>query len=116
MVNLRSRVSFSIPNELLRSIDELARVKRVNRSALLAESVKLGGRELRIRFALEQYERGSISVGRAAEMAEVSLAELLEEMHKRGIIPRYNLDFLVKESIENDGNYGSKYPDNAAEA
>lgn len=113
---MRSRISFSIPSELLRSIDELARVKRVNKSALLVESIKLGSRELRIRFALEQYERGSISVGRAAEMAAISLAELLEEMRKKGITPRYNLDLLVKESTENDSNNRPNYPDTAPEA
>ena len=90
------RVSVAIPSELLRSIDELARIKKVNRSMLLSESVRLGARELRIRFAIEQYQRGFMSVGRAAEIAEVGLAEFLEETKKRGVTVRHNLDYLLK--------------------
>lgn len=94
------RVSAAIPNELRRSIDELARIKKINRSVLLTESVKLGARELRIRFAVEQYQRGFMSAGRAAEIAEVGLAEFLEEMKKRGVAVRHNLDSLVKGQSE----------------
>ncbi len=97
VIEMKSRVSLTIPNELLRSLDELARRKKMNRSELLNESVKLGVRELVVRFALEQYERGSISVGRAAETAGMGLAEFLEEMQKRGVSQRYYLDSLIEE-------------------
>jgi predicted HTH domain antitoxin len=83
---------------LLRSLDELARIKKARRSTLFLESLKQGAREVRIRFALEQYERGFMSVGKAAEVAEVSLAEFLSEMRKRGITPRYSLGLLFRES------------------
>jgi len=94
----KSRISLSVPAELLRSLDELARIKKVRRSTLLLESLKQGARGVRIRFALEQYERGFMSVGKAAEVAEVSLAEFLSEMRKRGITPRYSLGLLFRES------------------
>jgi predicted HTH domain antitoxin len=94
----KSRISLSVPAELLRSLDELARIKKARRSTLLLESLKQGAREVRIRFALEQYERGFMSVGKAAEVAEVSLAEFLSEMRKRGITPRYSLGLLLRES------------------
>jgi predicted HTH domain antitoxin len=97
---LNIRVSVAIPNELLRSIDELARIKKINRSILLSESVKLGAREVRIRFAIEQYQRGFMSVGRASEIAEVGLAEFLEEMRKRGVTVRHSLDSLIKGQSE----------------
>jgi predicted HTH domain antitoxin len=86
-----------IAHELLRSIDELARIKKTSRSTLLTEAVKLGARELRIRFAIEQYQRGFMSTGRAAEIAEVGLAEFLDEMRKRGVVMRHNLDSLIEE-------------------
>jgi len=97
VIELKTRISTTIPNELLRSIDELARKKKMERSVLLSESVKLGFREISIRFALEQYGKGFMSVGRAAELAEISLAEFLEEMQKRGITTRYDLNSLLKE-------------------
>lgn len=116
MIELKTRVSVTIPDGLLRSINELTRRKRIKRSILLSEAVKLGFRELNIRFALEQYERGFMSVGRAAELAEISLAELLEEMRKRGLTPRYNLESLIKELSDDDRNTRSTCSDSTAKA
>ncbi|MEM2942537.1 MAG: UPF0175 family protein [Candidatus Bathyarchaeia archaeon] len=94
---MSTRVSLTITHELLRSIDELARMKKTSKAMLLSEAVKLGARELRIRYAIEQYQRGFMSAGRAAEIAEVGLAEFLDEMRKRGVVIRHNLDSLIEE-------------------
>ena len=95
-----SRVSISIPNDLLRDITELSRQKKTSRSIILAESTQLGFREMAIRFAIEEYQRGHISVGRAAEISGVGLAEFMEEMRKRGITPRYDVNSLTKEMAD----------------
>ena len=95
-----SRVSISIPNDLLRDITELSRQKKTSRSIVLTESTQLGFREMAIRFAIEEYQRGHISVGRAAEISGVGLAEFMEEMRKRGITPRYDENSLTKEMAD----------------
>lgn len=45
----------------------------------------LSEKDVRIVAAVEAFSRGSISVGRAAEIAEVSLQEFLVELKMRGI-------------------------------
>lgn len=95
-----SRVSISIPNDILRDVIELARQKKTSRSIILNESTRLGFREMAVRFALEEYQRGHISVGRAAEISGLGLAEFMEEMRKRGIAPRYEEESSTKEMTD----------------
>ncbi len=95
-----SRVSISIPNDILRDVIELARQKKTSRSIILNESTRLGFREMAVRFALEEYQRGHISVGRAAEISGLGLAEFMEEMRKRGIAPRYEEESSTKEMAD----------------
>jgi predicted HTH domain antitoxin len=45
----------------------------------------LSERDVRIAAAIEAFSKGSISVGKAAEIAEISIQEFLVELKKRGI-------------------------------
>ena len=45
----------------------------------------LSERDVRIAAAIEAFSRGSISVGKAAEIAEIPIQEFLVELKKRGI-------------------------------
>ncbi len=95
-----SRISISIPNDLMRDAEELARQKKTSRSIILNESTQLGFREMAVRFALEEYQRAHISLGRAAEISGLGLGEFMEEMRKRGITPRYSKETLTKEMAD----------------
>ncbi|MEM4728113.1 MAG: UPF0175 family protein, partial [Candidatus Bathyarchaeia archaeon] len=48
----------------------------------------LSERDVKLAVAVEAFKRGVVSVGRAAEMAEVPIQELLVELRRRGI-PAY---------------------------
>lgn len=48
----------------------------------------LSERDVRLTVASEAFKRGIVSVGRAAEMAEVPIQEFLVELRRRGI-PAY---------------------------
>ena len=95
-----TRTSISLPNDLLRDVAELARKKRTSESIILTESALLGFREVSVRHAIEEYQRAHISVGRAAEISGLGLAEFMEEMRKRGINPRYGKEILTKEMAD----------------
>ena len=45
----------------------------------------LSDRDVRIGAAIEAFRKGSISVGKAAEIAEIPIQEFLVELKKRGI-------------------------------
>jgi predicted HTH domain antitoxin len=48
----------------------------------------LSERDVKVAAAIEAFSKGSISVGKAAEIAEVSIQEILVEFKKRGM-PAY---------------------------
>ena len=57
----------------------------------------LSDRDVKVAAAVEAFSKCSISVGRAAEIAEVSIQEFLVELKKRGI-PAYS--YKNKESLK----------------
>jgi predicted HTH domain antitoxin len=57
----------------------------------------LSERDVRVATAVEAFSRGSISVGKAAEIAEIPVQEFLLELRKRGI-PAY--PYTDKEALE----------------
>lgn len=56
------------------------------------------GRELRLAAAIMWYERGSVSQGRAAEVAGISRAEFIDALGRFGVTPfQVDADELVHE-------------------
>ena len=57
----------------------------------------LSERDVKVAAAVEAFSRGSISVGKAAEIAEIPIQEFLLELKKRGI-PAYS--YTDKEALK----------------
>jgi predicted HTH domain antitoxin len=57
----------------------------------------LSERDVKVATAVEAFSRGSISVGKAAEIAEIPIQEFLLELRKRGI-PAY--PYTDKEALK----------------
>lgn len=60
------------------------------------QALLVGFREMRIEKALVLLRRGGVSVWKAAEVAGLSLREMIEEARKRGVEPRVT-DEMVEE-------------------
>ncbi len=89
--------SVKLPKSLLDEIDALARATGRERSEVVREALRLGLRELKVLLAIDLYTRGLVSLGRAAEIAGLSLWELVEELRKRGLALRYGKERFVEE-------------------
>jgi len=48
----------------------------------------LSDRDVKLAAAIEAFSKGSVSVGKAAEIAEISIQEFLVELRRRGV-PAY---------------------------
>ena len=57
----------------------------------------LSDRDVRIAAAIEAFSKGAISVGKAAEIAEVPVQDFLVELKKRGIKA---YPYTAKEALE----------------
>lgn len=89
--------NFTFLDNYNKQIKEITFLMKSDRAPVIQKAFELGMRELFIRVSIEKYNEGNISFGRAAEMADLSIIEMFQEMHKRGICIRYGKERLTKE-------------------
>jgi len=87
---LAARVS----KEISDLIAEISAEEKLDRSSVVRRLLDIGVREWRIQNALERYGQGSITVPRAAELAGVSIYEMISILEERKIPYRYDLSDL----------------------
>ena len=63
----------------------------------LSEIVKLGLKQLKIEKAIERYKRGSVSLARTAELAGISIREMVPLAYAHGLEPKYDETLVESE-------------------
>lgn len=71
----------------IRLPDKIAK-KLPRESTALKQVLELGLTQLKIKDAIEQYRQGGISLSRAAEIAEISLREMIPLAYAYGLEPK----------------------------
>jgi predicted HTH domain antitoxin len=95
--HLTGRVS----REQLEWLDKISKEEKIDRSSALRKIMEIGINEYRKRRAIEDYRRGKISIGKAAENAQLSIAEFYEALEAEGVSIKIDLKRL-KDSIRSD--------------
>ncbi len=91
---MTSKVMTELPEEIMKEIAHWAEEEKVDKSMLLMKMIDEGLRAWKMNKALEMYRLQKVTLWRAAEIAGVSLAEMLAELPKRKIVFQYDLDEL----------------------
>lgn len=86
MENVTARMS----DEELDLLDRLAEQRGSGRSDAIREAVQRGAREELIRIALERYREGEVGMRGAAEIADVSIAQMMAEANERNVLSNYD--------------------------
>ncbi len=92
-MNRRHQVNIRLERDLINEIDRLASEDAVDRSEMARRLLGSGLAARRMRRALDEYRAGNATGWRAAEIAGVSLYEMLDRIHEEGIA--YELDPTV---------------------
>ncbi len=87
-------VAARVSKEISELIAEISAEEKVDRSTVVRRLLDMGVKEWRIQTALEKYRRGSITVPRAAELAGVTIYEMIAILEERKIPYRYDLSDL----------------------
>lgn len=87
---LTTRVS----DELVKGIRYISKVEHLDKSAVVRRLLNRAVREWKIKHALEQYQRGRITIWKAARICDLSLREMLDLAAERGIPFQYTLEDL----------------------
>ncbi len=93
-------VSVRLSKDTLREVDRLAARLKTDRSEALRRFIDRGLREARIDMALELLRERKASMGRAAEVAGVTLYEMLDLARERGIPSGYGPEDLERDLRE----------------
>ncbi len=101
----RPQINIRLDRDLLAELDNLASEERVDRSEIARRALDEGLAARRSARALEDYRQGRISAWKAAEIARVSLYEMLDRIHEAGI--PYELDPLVLDRLGAGRNPGA---------
>src|SRR3989344_5943281 len=91
------RISLTVPKEILEKSDKIAKEKLEDRSTIMRELLALGLKQYMIQESVKQYTEGKMSMGKAAEFADVSIWKFLDIMKERKIPIRYDLEDIKKE-------------------
>ena len=81
----RTQVNIRLDRDLLDELDELASADRVDRSEMARRLLETGMTGHRMDRAVREYRKGNVSAWKAAEIAGVSLYEMLDRIHDEGI-------------------------------
>ncbi len=73
-------------------IDELAEEFHIDTSTLLAQLIEHGLRMELLKRSTHLYAEGNVSMWRAAQMAGVSLYEMIAEIKKQGVPLQYGVE------------------------
>jgi predicted HTH domain antitoxin len=88
------QLNIRIPETIVQGLDEIAYREQIDRTTLARKMLTEGIQRWRIEYAIASYQRGEITKARAAELANVSIYDILDEVRQRGITPGYTLDEL----------------------
>jgi predicted HTH domain antitoxin len=90
-------VTTRLSEDEVSKLDWLARFQHTNRSQILRKVIDEGLEEELIEQALQLYQRGEISLWKAAELAGKSLSSMMDEAHRRKIPHQYSIDDFLQD-------------------
>lgn len=86
--------SVRLPKEVVDEIERLSKEEGIGKGAFIRKLIVELLKEYKIRKALEFYREGKVSLWKAAEIAGITYREALEELRKRNIPFKYDLEDL----------------------
>jgi predicted HTH domain antitoxin len=86
MENVTTRMS----DEELDLVDRLAAARGGSRSDAIREALRQGAQEELIRIALQRYQDDEVGMRGAADIAGLSIAEMMTEANDRGVLSNYD--------------------------
>tara|TARA_Y100000310_G_C20456182_1_gene703178 strand:- start:85 stop:387 length:303 start_codon:yes stop_codon:yes gene_type:complete len=84
-----SLISTRVPEDLDKELDWYAKKEKLGKTIALRKVIDKGLKDIKLEYALEQYQKGKITVWKAADVAAISLWEMLEIIKERRIPSPY---------------------------
>lgn len=86
MENVTTRMS----DEELDLVERLADASGESRSEAVRKAVRRGAQEELVRLALQRYREGEVGMRGAADLAGLTIGEMMAEANDRGVLSNYD--------------------------
>ena len=96
-MNASEVISARLPRERVELIEEIAREEKVDKSTILNRALEHYALEWKLRKAVESYREGAVTLSRAAEMAGVSVWEMVDILAQRKVPSQYEIEDLEED-------------------
>ena len=90
-------ISARIPKEIAKFIEEIAREEKVDKSTILDRALEHYTREWKLKKAIESYRDGMVTLSGAAEIAGVSVWEMIDILAQKRIQSQYDIEDLKED-------------------
>jgi predicted HTH domain antitoxin len=90
-------VAARLPKEVAREIERIALEEKLDKSSVIARATDLYIREWRLRKAIRLFENGRVTALKAANLANCSVWEFLEELEKKKIPIQYSAEEFIED-------------------
>ncbi len=94
MKNMTELITTRIPEKTVKDIDYFTKNEHTDRSTFLRQILVKGIEEKKIEYALKKYVDGEITIGKAAEIADITLRKMLKIISEKKIDFQYSMDDL----------------------
>lgn len=88
-------VSIRLKEDFMKEAEKLAELEMVDKSIIIREALEKGMADVKLEIALDLFTKGKASTSEAAEIASLSVGEMMDEIVKRGLKPN-----ITKEDIK----------------
>ncbi|HIH04880.1 TPA: hypothetical protein HA372_01110 [Candidatus Woesearchaeota archaeon] len=86
-----------VSKDIKKDIEFFAREEQTDKSQIIRELLAVGVKQKRLGYALDGYRKHEFSLGKAAEMARLPLADFMEQAAKKGIPLTYSKNDLMRD-------------------
>lgn len=90
-------VAARIPEATVKDIDYVAKEENTDKSKVIRELLSEGVKSKLVELSLKKYSKGEVSLGRAAELAKLPLADFMIRAAERKIPMAYSVESLEKD-------------------
>ncbi|MHA1343872.1 MAG: UPF0175 family protein [Promethearchaeota archaeon] len=85
------KISIILPEDLKKEIDKLREVYKEDQSSFIRRLLWKSITQEKLEYAIKEYLNDKISIGKASEIAGISIWEMLDELNKRNITLNYKI-------------------------
>ncbi|MHA1720847.1 MAG: hypothetical protein DRO88_13525 [Promethearchaeia archaeon] len=106
---MSERLSIIISKTLKQDIDELKKRMNLDQSTLIRKLLADATKEEKLNYAIQEYKNQKLSLGNAAEFANVCLWEFIDELQKRKIFIEFPSEEIDKEINKIQSGYYDQF-------